>query len=142
MQLQIAAERHQRDAAHRCAAAPGLRLDMQIEPDGIVGDAEARREDGEASPAIAYLAEALSIRRSAVPAGHTWIAESAGYLAEALTCLGRLREAERILDESCPDMLSADSSALRNHTQVIGRFVELYESWNKPEEAAKWRAKG
>jgi serine/threonine protein kinase len=59
-------------------------------------------------------------------------------LARVLTRLGRYEEAERELLRSFEALKSnADPSA---GTRTVERFVELYEAWNKPAEAARWRA--
>jgi len=52
------------------------------------------------------------------------------YEEAELLSLKTLEIRQRVLGEEHPDAAKS-----------INRLVELYEAWNKPEEAEKWRAK-
>jgi tetratricopeptide (TPR) repeat protein len=62
-------------------------------------------------------------------------------LARDAYCRGLYAQAEQRLIkalESCRRVFGEEHSET---LACLGNFVELYEAWNKPEEAKKWRAK-
>jgi hypothetical protein len=91
------------------------------------------------------LREYLEIRQKTLPAGHWQIAVAESQLGGCLTLADRYEEAEALLLRS-HDVLNSlaanPTPAQRNAIERnVQRAVQLYEAWDKPEQAARWRAK-
>ena len=87
------------------------------------------------------LRECLEIRQDVLPEGHWLIFNTHSVLGGALTGRGKFDEAEPLLLDGYAGMKDhADAPADRKR-QARKRIVALYESWGKPAQAAKWRAK-
>lgn len=85
--------------------------------------------------------EALSIFRSHSPAASEWrIANAESILGACLAGLGRYREAEALLLASYPIVRDQTAASTTYNRDLLARIVALYESWNRPEQAAEYRA--
>lgn len=60
-------------------------------------------------------------------------------LGEALAGQGRYAEAEPLLVEGYEKM-APPKSAVSRKREALERVIKLYETWGKPEEAARYRA--
>ena len=85
--------------------------------------------------------ECLSIRQKTQQANGSLIAAANSILGQALAGQKKFGEAEPLLLTSF-DALSTTSGvpAIRK-SEAIDRIIALYETWGKPEQAAKWRDK-
>jgi non-specific serine/threonine protein kinase/serine/threonine-protein kinase len=61
-------------------------------------------------------------------------------LGEILTRLGRYEEAERELLAAHECLVAENGDDHSSVERSTARIVALYKAWNKPEEAARWRA--
>jgi tetratricopeptide (TPR) repeat protein len=101
----------------------------------------ARLEAGRAKEAEPFLTEALDIRRKQLPPGNWTIATASGVLGACLRAQGRYAEAEPML-LGAQDVLQKTLGMLpRRRRDAVDQLVKLYEAWNKPAEAAAWRAR-
>lgn len=96
---------------------------------------------GEAREAEPLLQEALTIRQKALPAGHWLTAIAANILGECLTAQERYADAEPLLLESCAILQTAPGFPAGRMAEVLGRLVQLYEAWDRKDEAMAWRVK-
>lgn len=87
------------------------------------------------------LRESLELRQAALPEGDPSIAITQGALGECLTVLGRYEEAELLLLESCSRLAPQEGEANDQARSALDRIIALYEAWEKPEQAAEWRAR-
>jgi tetratricopeptide (TPR) repeat protein len=94
--------------------------------------------------AEACLREALAILEKHPDAGETLFGRS--LLGFALADQGRYAEAEPLLlqayqerKRSVTDHRREGPPARRRLTETLERLVQMYETWGKPDEAAKWR---
>lgn len=102
----------------------------------------AQRKFAEAESA---LRECLVIQEENFPDDHWRIPATRILLGETLVGLGRYDEAETLLLGSFKALQERKESipAAARHAsleEARDRLVSLYESWNKPQEAAKWQA--
>lgn len=107
----------------------------------------AWREASSADRAYAepLLREALSIRRAALPDGHTRTASTLGALGECLLRLGRHAEAEEPLAEayaSLRENAGSDESVGSDEPlhEALRRLLELYQAQGRETEAERYRA--
>lgn len=93
---------------------------------------------GDHAAAEAALRESLELRRRTVP--DSWlVANSEGVLGEHYTIVGDYPRAEALLlgaDRKLSDALGTDSPRTLINVE---RVVALYERWNRPAEAARYR---
>ena len=95
---------------------------------------------GRSAEAEADLREALQIRMRTVPKGHYYIAVTQGALGECLTTEKKYAEAEPLLSESYATLKTDQGDQSPLTQEAARRLVTLYQSWGKPEEAARYRA--
>jgi tetratricopeptide (TPR) repeat protein len=101
----------------------------------------ALTEKGRAEEAESRLREGLDILRKALPAGHWRLAATDCFLGACLATQGRSSEAEPLV-LSGYRTLEADRLAPPLMVSLaLERVIRLYDGWDKPEEAARWRAK-
>lgn len=101
---------------------------------GLIWTKTGKSNEGES-----ILREVLKIRVDSLPKGHYWIDIAKSALGECLTSQKRYAEAEALLIESY-DSLSKTQGAENPRTLLARRrFVELYQKWNKPQLASKYR---
>jgi tetratricopeptide (TPR) repeat protein len=83
---------------------------------------------------------AIATARRSLPAGHWFTGEFLITRGEILLKQQRYADAEPVLLEAHQTMSAALGPEHRNTARAAGYLVSLYEAWEKPEEAAKWRA--
>ncbi|CAN5878791.1 serine/threonine-protein kinase [soil metagenome] len=86
-----------------------------------------------------WVREGLAHRRANLPADHWLIHAGEGGLGEALTAAGRYAEAERILLASERRLTELRGEGTLPVQDARKRLVGLYEAWNRPDDAARWR---
>jgi hypothetical protein len=79
-------------------------------------------------------------RQKTLPSGHWRTALTEGLLGACLTALRRYDEAEPLLRDSYRVLKTSPSVLPGQRKEAVTRLARLYEAWQKPEEAAKWRA--
>jgi serine/threonine-protein kinase len=95
---------------------------------------------GRSAEAESKLREALQIRTRVVPKGHYLFAISQGALGECLTTEKKFAEAEPLLSESYATLKTVQSDRSPLTQEAARRLANLYQSWGKPEAAARYRA--
>ena len=86
------------------------------------------------------LREAVKIRNELLPKGHFWVAVANGALGECLLLETQYEEAEPLLVESYKSLQASLGPQDPRTKEAVGRLVQLYLSWGKPGEAARYRA--
>ncbi|MDX1388291.1 MAG: tetratricopeptide repeat protein, partial [Acidobacteriota bacterium] len=89
--------------------------------------------------AVPFLDEAIAVYERDHPEKIKNLADARSIRGGVLVRLERFAEAEPILIEAY-EMLEKTESVNRTG-RALGRIVELYDAWGKPEEAARWREK-
>jgi eukaryotic-like serine/threonine-protein kinase len=84
--------------------------------------------------------EALQIRARSVPQGHYLLAITQGALGECLTAEKKFAEAKPLLSESYATLKTVQRDQSPLTQEAARRLVTLYQSWGKPEEAARYQA--
>jgi hypothetical protein len=82
----------------------------------------------------------LAIREKIHPAGHWRIAEAKAGLGHCLLRARRFDEAEPLLREGYEGLRASKEAAPEDARTARTHLVELYESWGRPEQAARYRA--
>jgi eukaryotic-like serine/threonine-protein kinase len=95
---------------------------------------------GRSAEAETNLREALEIRTRLVPKGNYLIAITQGALGECLTTEKKYAEAEPLLSESYATFKTVQTDQSPLTQEAARRLVTLYQSWGKPEEAARYQA--
>ena len=95
--------------------------------------------EGKAAEGEPYLREALAIRKKILPLGDFMIPYAASALGECLTVQKRYPEAEPILTDSYNELKSKLGDQNRRTVEARQRLVKLYELWEKPDLAARYR---
>jgi serine/threonine-protein kinase len=104
----------------------------------LLGLGRVLTEKGQAQQAEPLLREALEIRTSALPAGHIQIATVRGALGDCLIALRRYEEAESQLLESFK--VFDQKEPAQDRRKAVARLVKLYQAWNRPEDAARYKS--
>ena len=99
----------------------------------------ALNRTGRSREAEAYLREALEIRTRLLPRGNQLIAASEGALGECLTTQKRYAQAEPLLQRSYATMKAVQGERGPLTLEALRRLAALYQSWGKPEEAARYQ---
>ncbi|MGH8092434.1 MAG: protein kinase domain-containing protein [Chthoniobacterales bacterium] len=86
-----------------------------------------------------YLRKALAIRRKTRPPGDPLIASAESALGECLTAQQRYSEAESLLLHSYAIQKSTLPASDPHLLETRQRLSDLYERWEKPEQAAAYR---
>ncbi|MCO6435515.1 MAG: serine/threonine protein kinase [Phycisphaerae bacterium] len=113
---------------------PADHLDLAAAKDGL---GCALLNQGSLAEAESVLRESLTIRESRQPSTDIQRLTTASMLGEACAREGKFKEAESILMQTYSRIETNRNSIARRET--IGRLVGLYEQWDRPAEAAKWR---
>ncbi len=95
---------------------------------------------GETATAGVLLEQALTVLHGYMPEGHWTVADAEGVLGLYLLELGCYEEAELYLTRSyriIRDVKGDDAIFTR---QALKRLVRLYDAWNKPAEAERYRS--
>lgn len=85
------------------------------------------------------LREAVKIRTESLPSGHYWIGIANSALGEGLTLRDKFAEAEPLLVTSYTALRVSHGEKHRYTIDAVARVVRLYEKWNKPDLASKYR---
>jgi eukaryotic-like serine/threonine-protein kinase len=94
---------------------------------------------GRSAEAEPKLREALQIRNRILPKGHYYIAITQGALGECLITEKRYAEAEPLLLESYATLKTVQGERSPLTMDAARRLVTLYQSWDKPEQAARYQ---
>jgi serine/threonine-protein kinase len=95
---------------------------------------------GRAKEAEPVLRESLDWLKANTPQGIISIAASKGALGECLSAQARYGEAEPLLLESYEVLKNSKGGGDQRTKLALRRLVSLYESWKKPDEAARYRS--
>jgi hypothetical protein len=83
--------------------------------------------------------QAVAIVRKTLPDGHWKIAEAEIVLGSTYTALGRYAEAESLLLAGLPTLRQETGKSSRQTRRALTMAVNLYDTWGKPAEAARYR---
>lgn len=97
-------------------------------------------DKGDPAEAESLLREALELRKRIFPEGHWTMAVDRSVLGECLGLLGRYGEAEPLLLQSYRLLSEKLGKEHRRTKKSLKRIVALYEAWQKPGQAATYRA--
>jgi serine/threonine protein kinase len=95
---------------------------------------------GQAKEGENILREAVKIRTESLPKEHYWVAQAESALGECLTIQKRYNEAEPLLLNSYEALKISQGADNPRTTIALQRLINLYEAWNKPGQAARYRA--
>jgi serine/threonine protein kinase/Tfp pilus assembly protein PilF len=95
---------------------------------------------GDALAAEPLLRRCVQIRSKAYAADSWQVARAHNALGDCLRAEGRYAEAESLLVGSLPIIKRAGSLTLKQKQQAAQHVIALYEKWNKPAQAAVYRA--
>jgi len=94
---------------------------------------------GQAKEGEKILREALRIRLESLPKSHFWVALAQGALGEVLAMQRRFSEADPLLVDSYNNLAQKLGSRDPRTRAALKRLIAFYDSWAKPEEAARLR---
>jgi serine/threonine-protein kinase len=95
---------------------------------------------GQAREGEKILREAVKIRTESLPNEHHWVALANSALGECLTIQKRYNEAEPLLLNSYEALKISQGADNPRTTIALQRLINLYDAWNKPDQAAPYRA--
>lgn len=104
----------------------------------IMGNVECRM--GRYAAAESYLREALRLRGLEKNQSPYTVSDIKAYIGECLTAQNRFEEAEPLLIESYDSMKPKQAPQSFRLKEAKHRLISLYERWNKPEMAARYRS--
>ena len=102
---------------------------------GLVIMEQTRYED-----AVAELSPLIEAVDTAAPPGHPFRAIARKTYATALTHAGEFEKAEQTLRRAYDLLIETVGPEHSLTLSIAEKFVELYDAWNRPEDAAHWRA--
>ena len=94
---------------------------------------------GDTATAGELLTGALGILRSTKPAGDWTIADTESALGGYLAALGRFEDAEHLLVDSYRTLRQVKGEHSIYCRSAAGRLVDLYQTWGRPDQAARYR---
>jgi len=95
---------------------------------------------GEPKEGEKILREAVRIRLESLPKSHFWVALAQGALGECLATQGRFSEADPLLVDSYNNLAQKLGPRDPRTRAALERLIAFYDSWAKPEEAARLRS--
>ncbi len=104
--------------------------------EGLILNETGRSAEGEM-----VLREALRIRLKSLPKSHFWVALAQGALGECLATQRRFSEADPLLVDSYNNLAQSLGKGDPRTLAALKRLIAFYDSWAKPEEAARLRLK-
>jgi serine/threonine protein kinase len=104
---------------------------------GLIFSRTGRIDDAEK-----LLREAVRIRAENMPETHFLRATANGALGEFLSARSRFPEAEPLLIASYESLQKSQGANSPRTRRARQRLVNLYDAWNKPEQAARYRSEG
>lgn len=96
-------------------------------------------ERGAPGEALPLLERALVIRGSDYGPADPLMAATTATYGHALARLGRFEEAERALLASVPQLVEPDARPDRRARRALAWMADLYEAWNRPDDASHYR---
>lgn len=102
---------------------------------------QALTAKGESARAEPFLREALEIRRKALTNGSPLLSQTESALGECLAAQKKFQAAETLTVGSYAALEASQGAKSLNTLEALNRTIKLYENWNKPEEAERFRAK-
>lgn len=103
--------------------------------------AEALIDKGEQAEADSLLRACLVIQEIGLPEGCWRIAETRSILGKALAAQKQFDEAESLLRDAYTVMENDPQAPHKRTNNALARIVNLYEAWNRPQQAAQWRTR-
>jgi tetratricopeptide (TPR) repeat protein len=97
-------------------------------------------QTGRTDEAEKLLREAVKIRAENMPETHFLRATANGALGEFLTKQKRFAEAEPFLLAGYDSLKNSQAANSLRIRLALQRLANLYEAWNKPDQAAPYRA--
>ena len=88
------------------------------------------------------LLEGLEIARATLPEDHEVTLRFLARLGDCRMRQLRFEEAEELLRHAYTGFADSLGDAHGKTRTIIKQLVELYDAWEKPEQAESWRAKG
>lgn len=122
----------------RRSLLPAGHPDLAAELTGL-GDLLTRT--GRAKEAEPLLREGLAIREKKLPAKSWLTANARSFLGHCLAQQQRFAEAEPLLLAGYEGLSRATDTPAKWLARSLDRVIELYERWDRPEQAAEWRKK-
>ena len=95
--------------------------------------------DGRAEQAEPHLRESLGLWQRWPAEERIRIATTQSLLGSSLLARARYLEAEPLILDSARTLVESLGEQHRTSRRAVGRVVELYERWGKPEDAARAR---
>ena len=86
-----------------------------------------------------WLRQSVALRRAHLPDGHWLVASGEGILGEHLALRGAFTEAEALLLGSEQQILAQLGEQAPQVRDARNRLARLYEAWEQPAEADRWR---
>lgn len=102
---------------------------------------QALTAKGDAARAEPLLREAVEIRRKTLTDGSPLLSSTISALGECLAAQGKFQEAEPLTIGSYEALKASQGEKSLNTLDALNRTIKLYEQWNKPDEAERFRAK-
>jgi hypothetical protein len=107
----------------------------------LITQSESLIDEGRFSQAAGVLRGCLAMRQKTLPDGHRLIADTLSRLGDAIARDGGFDEAEPLLLEGYAELEGNPRATVESKRQAIERIVDLYEAWEKPEQASEWRGR-
>jgi hypothetical protein len=105
----------------------------------LITQSEELMAVGRYGEAADLLGGCLAIRQKALPEGHWLVADTTSRLGHALAGQGKFTEAEALLLEGYAGLNADELTPGDGIRQAIERIINLYESWEKPDQVSRWR---
>jgi len=128
-------------------AQSALELQRAVLPAGhadiarsLVALGQALTAKGEATRAEPFLREAVEIRTKTLTSGSPLLSAAKSALGECLAAQGKFQEAEPLAVGSYEALEASQGAKSFETIEALNRAIELYEKWNKSEEAERFRA--
>jgi tetratricopeptide (TPR) repeat protein len=99
-------------------------------------------EQERSTEAEAAFREVADIARAALPRNHWRLFEIESMVGRALAGQGRFEDAEALVVDGYLHMRDNTQVPADEVSRALTRVIDLYTAWQKPDEAAKFRAKG
>ncbi len=131
------AEQWERQALDIKCAAPSQHAPISVATT-LCGLGRVLTEEGKLAEAEESLRECLTIRREALVGDNWLIAETESLLGDCLTKQGKYADAEPLVTRAFADVSPSGSSDHLRTIESLQRIVDLYDSWDKKEEAVRW----
>ena len=109
-------------------------------PTALITKGLSQAKTGQVEEGEGVLREAVKIRTESLPKEHYWVALANSALGECLTIQRRYDEAEPLLVGSYESLKHSQGPSNPRTRLALQRLVELYENWQKPDLAVKYRA--